>query len=246
MIGNRQDSAWSFTMSRVLAILALISTVAMIPQADAADLLTPPGLNPGDQFRFIFVTKEFAADFYDDIAVYNEFVNTEAGGATYDSSTITWYAVASTTNTNAQDNIGDFGSNIPVYLPTGTQVASNLSTGAGGLWSGTLMNPVNLDIDEKLVNGSVWTGSAADGTIQPGAGIGTSSPAYGNSSSTDSTWLFAGTENVGTGMHFYAISQTLTVVPEPSSIVLGLLATFCTIGIGLRSKRYPIAIAPAA
>jgi hypothetical protein len=53
-------------------------------------LNTPTGLNPGDRFRIAFVTGTTTTDISStDIASYNLFVNTAAGGATYNASAVT-------------------------------------------------------------------------------------------------------------------------------------------------------------
>ena len=59
-------------------------------------LTTPPGLKPGEQFQFIFLTNGTTDATSTDIDTYNNFVNKQAQGATYDGQTVTWYAIAST------------------------------------------------------------------------------------------------------------------------------------------------------
>lgn len=46
-------------------------------------LATPSGLNPGDTFRFIFVTDGLTPATSADISTFNAFVQSEAAGATY-------------------------------------------------------------------------------------------------------------------------------------------------------------------
>ena len=69
------------------------------------------------------------------IADYNNFVNAQAGGATFDGSVVAWNAIGSTSSVNAIDNIGQ--SAAPVYLADGTLITS--STTSTGLWSGSLL-----------------------------------------------------------------------------------------------------------
>lgn len=59
-------------------------------------LATPSGLAPGDQFRFVFITDGTTTATSSSIATYNNFVNTQAGGATYAGSVVTWEAIGST------------------------------------------------------------------------------------------------------------------------------------------------------
>ena len=40
----------------LVAAVALVCSLAVGPKAGAIDILTPAGLNPGDQFRFVFVS----------------------------------------------------------------------------------------------------------------------------------------------------------------------------------------------
>src|SRR6185369_15222706 len=71
-----------------------------------ADLLTPPGLKPGDQFRFVFVTDGFRDALSTKIADYDGFVNAQAGGATYNGAVINWLAIGSTDSVDAIDHVG--------------------------------------------------------------------------------------------------------------------------------------------
>ena len=65
------------------------------------------------------------------IGLYNNFVNTQAGGATYNGSTIQWTAIASTEATSAINNI--LGTQqAPVYLPDGTEVTCPLTPSGYG------------------------------------------------------------------------------------------------------------------
>ena len=53
-------------------------------RADAGVMLqTPPGLNPGDPFRFVFVTAGTRDATSSNIADYDNFVNVEAGGGSH-------------------------------------------------------------------------------------------------------------------------------------------------------------------
>lgn len=120
--------------SFLLVVFLMLSGFLSTGWASPIALHTPTGLNPGDKFRFIFVTTGTRNATSTDIADYNTFVNTDAGGATYNGSAVTWKAIGSTTTVNARDNVGGFGTNVPVYLVTGTKVANSLTDTAGGLW----------------------------------------------------------------------------------------------------------------
>ena len=89
-------------------------------------IATPPGLNPGDQFRIVFLTVGTTKATSSDIGYYNTFVNNDAinqaGGSgnnvVYGSTVLTWKAIASTNAVSAISNIGSFG--VPVYTASGT------------------------------------------------------------------------------------------------------------------------------
>lgn len=198
-----------------------------------ADIMinTPPGLVAGDAFRIAFVTGQATNATSTEISYYNNFVNDdaiiEAGGGvnvvTYDGTTITFAAIASTASTNAVTNIGEYG--VPVYLSNGTLVTpSDTST---GLWSGTLTNELDTDLTGGTEGTDVWTGTApSGGDANFGSALGSSEVVYGESYTTTS-WIAANFANRATYYHMYGISQVLTVpaatVPEPSSICLAML-----------------------
>lgn len=114
-------------------------------EAGAITLSTPAGLSPGDSFRFVYITDQSDSSSSSNIADYNSFVNAQAGGATYDGSVVTWYAIGSTSSVNAIDNVGRSAS--PVYLADGTLVTS--STTSTGLWSGSIQNPIDEDLSVR-------------------------------------------------------------------------------------------------
>jgi len=154
-----------------VGVAALIGSLAVPTAASTISLNTPTGLNPGDRFRIAFVTGTTTAGISSsDIASYNLFVNTAAGGATYNGSAVTFYAIGSTATVNAYDNIHSTTLNDPVYLAGGALVAPSI-TGANGLWSGALVNRIATDIDGTVVSPDgggndreVFTGTLVDGT----------------------------------------------------------------------------------
>jgi len=143
------------------AMLWLVFGVGGRAQADLT-LTTPLGLSPGDTFRFVFVTDGSTTAHSSIIGDYNQFVTTdasnEAGGGvvTYGSTTLTWTAIASVAGTNAIDNITGSPST-PIYLANGTEVASSYTTSPGGIWSGTLLAPLNQNLDNVTRPAYVWS-----------------------------------------------------------------------------------------
>ncbi len=66
----------------------------------------------------------------------------EAGGATYNGVVVNWLAIGSTDSVDAIDHVGQ--AITPVYLSDGTLVTTTTTT--AGLWSGTLLHQINLDL----------------------------------------------------------------------------------------------------
>jgi hypothetical protein len=221
--------------------LAAVVTGALATSTEAAvALAAPAGLAPGDQFRFVFVTPSTITATSSDIGVYNSFVNTQADGATYNGSIVSWKAAGSTATVNARDNVGGFGTSVPVYRMDGTRVSNDLTTDGGGFWSGRLLpaSPrlkIDLSIDGTTINSYVWTGSNGDGTAYSGYELGSDSPYYGDSNSTGGFIDYDSTDGSYLSPMF-AMSETLTVasVPEPSTSLLSILAA--TMLLRRRSK----------
>jgi len=238
-------------ISRVVfsvGVAALIGSLAVPTAASTISLNTPTGLNPGDRFRIAFVTGTTTTGSSTDITSYNLFVNTAAGGATYNGSAVTFYAIGSTATVNAYDNIHSTTMNDPVYLAGGALVAPSI-TGANGLWSGALVNRIATDIDGTVVSPDgggndtrVFTGSLVDGTasseplgyfnpgrppLQPAIFQASIGQATGG---TDAAWIRNGSNSGASfSRSLYGISETLTVasVPEPSTYAMALAGLAC-------------------
>jgi len=241
-------------ISRVVfsvGVAVLIGALAVPTAAAPVSINTPAGLSPGDRFRIAFVTGATTTGSSSDITSYNLFVNTAAGGATYNGSAVTFYAIGSTATVNAYDNIRSTAMNDPVYLAGGALVAPSI-TGANGLWSGALVNRIATDIDGTVVNRVVFTGSLVDGTASS-APLGYLNPgdpdndipaafeaSVGNTTGgTDAAWIRNGGVSAASfSRSLYGISETLTVasVPEPSTCV-SLLAGLACGGYSLFRRR---------
>ncbi|WP_373650004.1 MULTISPECIES: PEP-CTERM sorting domain-containing protein [unclassified Schlesneria] len=232
-----------FLTRRALLCAALL-IVNGASQCFAGAIATPPGVWGGQQFRIVFVTPNTTNATSSNISDYDDFVNAQAGGATYNGVTVQWQAMASTNAVNARDHVGQTGT--AVYLADGTKVANSDTTAAGGLWSaGGLQANISQDLDGNDYSGLVWTGSSGIGTTYatipvPGDppvqwGLGSSGFNGNNKSETGSilggiggyTWLSipAGVQLNTDLYQVYGISEVLTAVPEPSSFLMS--------GIGL-------------
>jgi hypothetical protein len=199
-------------------------------------LTTPAGLTPGEQFRFVFVTDGTTKASSPTIGDYDSFVQGQAGGATYNGTTVSWLAIGST-SVNAIDHIGS-APVTGVFLVDGTLVTTSTTT--TGLWSGTLNNAIDEDIS---ANASLFTvaltGTNADGT-NTGAmrwGGQSNNVTIGNIFSTTPSWTNSGFTKRSNEFPLYAISQVLTVVPEPSTLGVGALGAVAFIAYGLVRKR---------
>ena len=151
------------TAARSVAIVAALLwwAVGVGGRAEAGIILqTPAGLNPGDHFRFVFVTDGIRDATSTNIADYDSFVNAQAGGATYNGVVVNWLAIGSTDSVDAIDHVGQ--ATAPVYLSDGTLVTT--TTTPAGLWSGTLVHEINLDLAANPVQTFVWTGTNPSGT----------------------------------------------------------------------------------
>jgi hypothetical protein len=233
---------------RRLALTPALTVVALIYSANlsfSVDLATPAGLNPGDSFRFVFVTGLTTNAASTNINFYNNLVATDSTGYTYGGQPITWKAIVSTTAIDARDNVGGYGSNTSIYMVEGTKVANNLTENAGGLWSGNLLTPLNRKIDgtvltvtnpQTITTERVWTG-----TWQNGQGLvpqlGTPGPRYGRYDLSNNGWITQLTQNNTEISRLYGMSETFTIpVPEASTYVLGTVCSVVVMAIARRRR----------
>jgi len=237
-------------LSRVVfsvGVAVVIGALAVPTAAAPVSINTPAGLNPGDRFRIAFVTGATTTGSSSDITSYNLFVNTAAGGATYNGSAVTFYAIGSTATVNAFDNIRSTTMNDPVYLAGGALVAPSI-TGANGLWSGALVNRIATDIDGTVVSPdgggdrTVFTGTLVNGTAssEPLGYLFPGDPPFDPpefqastgraTGGTDAAWIRDGGGSAASfSRSLYGISETLTVapVPEPSTYAMALAGLAC-------------------
>jgi hypothetical protein len=219
-------------LAMVTAILWFGSGVGG-PASAGPVLMTPPGLNPGDQFRFVYVTDGDSPANSTNIGDYDNFVQTQAGGATYNATPVSFLAIGSTSSVNAIDHISQ--TNTPVYLSDGTLVS--LSTTPTGLWSGSLLHSIDEDLTGQVMRTTVWTGTNQSGTSSAVAPLGSfPNVTEGDDTSITATWVAFELRGVGVPPvvntePVYGISQVLTVpggtVPEPSSAVLAVIGAVC-------------------
>lgn len=219
----------------LIGILALL-----VPQRGGCATVpfTPPFLSPGDEYQIVFVTEGGRDALSSNIQDYNAFVQAEAErpGALTASWAVQWNAIASTPEVDARDNAPV---TVPLFALDGTFVA----LGAPDLWDGSLTGRIwHTQFGPRVPDRTVWTGSIPNGLGANGYELGSEMVRTGNSFFGNSFWL--STRDISTVQlspdqppilvehALYAVSEILTVVPEPDS-----LGGFIVVGVIVGSRR---------
>jgi hypothetical protein len=214
--------------------------------AFAAIVVSPPDLNPGQQYRLVFVTSQTRDAVPTDIAAYNTFVTGLANSQPLLAALgTTWTAIASTATVDARDNTGTNPHFVlgvpttlgaPIYRLDGLRVADDNFD----LWNGNYpqhaiavselggLTPIS-NQTTSVPRPWVWTGTGTDGVKSVfGSHLGGGGPLIVAALASD-TFFFHPNEWIGlagsiiTDQHaFYAISGDLTVssVPLPAAVWL--------------------------
>jgi len=228
------------TIKLTFALLVLVCC-----QVAFADIvISPPGLNIGDQYRLVFVTSGTRDALSSDIAVYNSFVTAQANqNAVLSALNTTWTVIGSTATVDARDNTGtNFNTSVgvPIYNLQGQLNA----TSNADLWDGTLVSPIRFNQVGVEDFATVFTGTSTDGVKFDFFGLrylGSPSASVGGTSSGTiaSGWVSQFFLENDQQHSFYAMSSVLTVtaVPEPGSLIL-VAVCLCTGAWGrLRRKK---------
>jgi hypothetical protein len=226
--------------------LALVLFLGLVADAPAG-IMTPAGLNPGDQFRIVFVTDGTITATSSSHSTYDNFVSSEAnlaGLLTYNGSPVTWQAIVSVTDgTNAVARLPKDG--VPIFLNNGT---TEVATTGAALWSTAttlLQSSIHLDAAGATPSGTttgVWTGTDVSGSsfFPLGPASATDSSATGSYTTTSDLWVNAGPQPAGTSERLYGYSSILTVptaVPEPGVLTLALVGIGGLVGARLARRR---------
>ena len=178
-------------------------------------LPVPVGLQPGDQYRLVFVTSTTRNALSTDIADYNTHVSDAANAvAALQALGTTWKAIGSTLAVNATTNIGG-ASVVPIYNLEGLIVANSTVD----LWDGSLANPINRNELGASVSSLVFTGTTANGSRTGDWFLGDTGGNYirqGNTNSTDGSWIQNQGPSKTDSKPLYAISGIITV-PWPAT-----------------------------
>lgn len=195
----------------------------------------------GDTYRLVFVTSGTTVTTSTDITTYNSFVQGLANAAGLGGAN--WFVVGSTATVDARDNTNtnpnEDGVGEAILRMDGSFVLAN---DYADLWNGindsheTGQNYLSVHLDENGVerlDERVRTGTAGNGTAAgDGRVLGGSAEAtprvqtgrnyapdfYGNLG--DTNWMQDWSEPAANAGRVYAMSDVLTVVPEPSSLAL--------------------------
>src|SRR5262249_49057304 len=153
-------------MTRLSVRLLLLTLVVGLGAARPAraDIMTPAGLNPGDQFRIIFVSSGTRDATSSNIGDYDTFIGSAATAArlTYNGVDVPWVALGSPPTVSANDSgrLPVDASAPPIYRLDGVKVADNTSD----LWDGTIDAPINVnELGTGGVDELVFTGTAPGG-----------------------------------------------------------------------------------
>jgi hypothetical protein len=214
--------------SSLVAMLGLLLAF----DASSAIVIPPPDLNPGDQYRLVFITTGTRDATSADIAVYNSFVNAQAALASATGfPTSGWAVIGSTPTVAARDNTGTnpaIGVGVPIYRVDGVRIADNNAD----LWDGT---PPAASISVTQQGDSypntappcasfpyclAWTGAVGFGESNPSSSLGgTGGTAAGNiflvASANTFSWIQGYFDSKSRSYPFYAMSSVLTVGSAP-------------------------------
>jgi hypothetical protein len=230
-------------MRRVKAKMLFMALVGLLTGpivAQATPITIPTGLNPGDEYRLVFVTSTTTQATNSTINYYNNLVSSLANSPS-DLAALgaTWTAIASTPFINARNNTSTCStligclSNDPSYAMYNL-FGQKIADDNADLWDGFLDNAIAYNEQGIKLQSSdgfyVWTGTHGhDGTGDNGLG-GTCISQTGNCArygwwgggASDNNWVsFGANRPLTDALHLYAISSVLTVpVPEPGTLAL--------------------------
>lgn len=230
----------------VRSAFALLLCAGTGISVQAAPIVLPAGLNPGDSYRLAFVTSAVTGAESSNINLYNTFVDNLANSVTELAAlSVNWTAIASTSAVDARDNTNTnpaTATGAPIYLLDGVTMLANDNA---DLWDGDIDNPLNIDENGNVIPGTqVWTGTTTDGSGNLGNELGSANPITGASSLSNFFWITITSHPRTSSWRLYAISDTITIPggePEPEISAPGHLALMgmALIGVAFLRRRLP-------
>ena len=226
-----------------LSLITVISALFFLAGSSQADIISPIGFNPGDPYRIVFVTEGTRDATSSDIAVYDTFVTSEANmpGSLTASLATNWRVIGSTPTVDAKIHTATDDSpaginSVPIFLVDGT---TKIADDYDDLWDSSIDSPLNLDqFGSTAGTQLVWAGTRGGGLRSTNQALGNRNEFFGFTSlvgtteSSATAWIISEEQSDNLSYPYYSISDELTAVPEPSSLLcLGLF------GLGVAGRR---------
>ena len=203
--------------NKILGLLATFFLLSFTSGHAQSIITVPPALNPGDQYRLAFVTRDeiFTATSAT-ITDYDESVTSQANiSSELAALGTTWRVIGSTegydakTHTNTDPSVDGVG--VPIYRLDGQIIAIDYAN----LWDGDIDNSLSMTPGGNYVAiGGSFTGTRTDGTAASGEALGASLVVDGAVEGTAENWVETSAFTSTSPQYLYGISDILTAPGE--------------------------------
>ncbi len=227
-----------------ISFLSMIS-VGLVSSSIQAAIVHPGSLNPGDQYRYAFVTSTTRDATSSNIADYDDHVNAAIDAADPTGlGAIDWRVWGSTTTVDAIDHLsvdssmGWDTSDVPIYvINTDHIVARDFAD----LTDGRIAWRIDRDEFGSQRLSRVWTGTLSNGDRDPGEELGATLSRSGSAEFNNNDWTSYLITSATGEFGFYGFSDVITVsggptVPEPSSMALAIFGIGTLIAVRIRRR----------
>ena len=221
-----------YSMRRLQAFFAFVLLAVSSSVSSAELILQPPGLEPGDKYRLLFLTSTERDGTSSRIESYNDFVqNTADAAPVVGAWDLDWKALLSTATVDARDNTqtAPEDESMPIYRVDGVLIANDYEQ-FYGIDLELSLNVTELDAvvteNTPIPNtsrGVVWTGTIGSG-IASDTPLGSQWVTVGSLGPHQPAWFFSTTALSRSTLPIYAMSAPIVAVPEVSSSFLGCFA----------------------
>ena len=201
---------------KVCSIAAILG-VAALSDSYAQIVVIPTDLEPGDEYRLVFITKDkiFTAE-SSNIADYDGDVTNQASmSAVLAQIDTNWRVIGSTSSVDAKIHtdtddspLGPTG--VPIYRLDGLRIADDYDD----LWDGNIQHPLYIAQNGATLNTccGTWTGTNSNGNAATGYELGAGpSVVDGAPNGTASNWIQTSPYPADQLQYLYAISDVLVV-----------------------------------